>query len=194
GGDIGWVQPGQLEPEIDAALERMNKSTISPPIRSASGYHLIMLRDMRLSQGAGAEPSAGPSKPTVTLRQVSMKLAADASPDDIKKAAAKLEGQRKQAKSCADMTAFAKANGTEANGDLGTVEEDSLAATARNVVKKLKVNEPGPLMKNEEGALFLMVCNRTAPATVTDDKVRGEIINRIGTQKLEMQARRYLRD
>lgn len=192
-GDIGWVQPGQFEPEIDKALAQMKPGTVSPPIRTASGYTLLMLRETRLAQGAGVEGAAG--APKVTLRQVSLPLAQGASPAEVKQAAEKLEAQRKQAKNCNDMAAFAKTNGTEAGGDLGTVEEASLAATARTIVAGLKVNEAGPLMKNEEGALFLMVCARTAPAVgEATEAARGRIINKLGTQKLEVQARRYLRD
>jgi len=66
GGDLGWVQEGQLDPELDKALKKMRPGQISPPIRSAKGYHILFLRDIGRNEGpagsAAAKPAAdGPS-------------------------------------------------------------------------------------------------------------------------------------
>ncbi|MCD8562834.1 MAG: peptidylprolyl isomerase [Alphaproteobacteria bacterium] len=47
GGDIGWVQDDQLAPEVSEALAKMSINQLSDPIRSISGYHIVMLRDKR---------------------------------------------------------------------------------------------------------------------------------------------------
>lgn len=47
GGDLGWVQQSQLDPELSQVLKTMNKNDISAPIRTTRGYHLLMVRDMR---------------------------------------------------------------------------------------------------------------------------------------------------
>jgi peptidyl-prolyl cis-trans isomerase SurA len=43
GGDLGWVRRGELLPEIDAALERLQVGEISPVLDTALGYHVINL-------------------------------------------------------------------------------------------------------------------------------------------------------
>ncbi len=48
GGDIGWVQQGQLPEELDQALLTIEKNQTSNIIRSVSGYHILFLRDDRL--------------------------------------------------------------------------------------------------------------------------------------------------
>jgi len=48
GGDLGWVQEGQLNEKLDAALERMEQNDLSDPIRTPSGYHVLALRDRRV--------------------------------------------------------------------------------------------------------------------------------------------------
>ena len=48
GGDLGWVQEGQLSRELDAVLTKMEPESISDPIRSLSGYHILLLRQKRL--------------------------------------------------------------------------------------------------------------------------------------------------
>ena len=47
GGDMGWVQEGQLGPELDAALRSLQKGEITPPVRTMTGYHILLLRDSR---------------------------------------------------------------------------------------------------------------------------------------------------
>ncbi|MFN3826399.1 MAG: peptidylprolyl isomerase [Micavibrio sp.] len=47
GGDLGWVQEGQLSPEIEEVLLRMNEGDLSEPIRTLSGYYIITLRKKR---------------------------------------------------------------------------------------------------------------------------------------------------
>ena len=48
GGDLGWVQEGQLSRELDDVLVTLDPKEISAPIRSLGGYHILMLRDARL--------------------------------------------------------------------------------------------------------------------------------------------------
>lgn len=48
GGDMGWVQEGQLAPEIEDVLMRMNEGDLSEPIRTLSGYYIITLRKKRI--------------------------------------------------------------------------------------------------------------------------------------------------
>lgn len=47
GGDVGWVQESQLAKELSAPLKILAKNTVSEPIRSARGYHILFLRDKR---------------------------------------------------------------------------------------------------------------------------------------------------
>jgi peptidyl-prolyl cis-trans isomerase SurA len=48
GGDLGWMQQGQLPQELEAPLPALKPGEITNPLRSISGYHLLMLRDKRL--------------------------------------------------------------------------------------------------------------------------------------------------
>ena len=47
GGDVGWVLPGQLAPEVDETLERMQDGDIAGPVRAAGGYYILQLRGQR---------------------------------------------------------------------------------------------------------------------------------------------------
>lgn len=47
GGDMGWIQEGQLEKELEAPLAAMQPGQISEPIKTQSGYSILMLREKR---------------------------------------------------------------------------------------------------------------------------------------------------
>jgi peptidylprolyl isomerase len=47
GGDLGWLPENQLIPEIRAAVVRMTKGELSPPLRSATGWHIVRLVDRK---------------------------------------------------------------------------------------------------------------------------------------------------
>lgn len=47
GGDIGWIQEGQLADALDQNLVKMEKGALSTPIRSLSGYHLLYVAETR---------------------------------------------------------------------------------------------------------------------------------------------------
>ncbi len=48
GGDMGWIQEGQLPPELEQELAGVEKSQITGAIRSMTGYHILFLRDLRI--------------------------------------------------------------------------------------------------------------------------------------------------
>ena len=48
GGMLGWVQAEQLGKDIAQTVEGMEKNSVSKPVRSVNGYHIMFLRDVRL--------------------------------------------------------------------------------------------------------------------------------------------------
>ncbi len=55
GGELGWVSEEQMVPEIRRAVTGMDKGEVSPPVKSAAGWHLIKLLDKK---PAAARPLA----------------------------------------------------------------------------------------------------------------------------------------
>jgi len=47
GGDLGWIEQGSLEPVFEAELFKLEAGTVSAPVRTPEGYHLIQLREVR---------------------------------------------------------------------------------------------------------------------------------------------------
>ncbi|MCC6302857.1 MAG: peptidylprolyl isomerase [Gammaproteobacteria bacterium] len=47
GGDLGWVEPGQMIPDFEAAMDRLSPGEISDPVKTRFGWHLIQVEDRR---------------------------------------------------------------------------------------------------------------------------------------------------
>lgn len=47
GGDLGWVRDGELDEALNTVLAQMGPGEISRPVRTVSGFHILLLRDMR---------------------------------------------------------------------------------------------------------------------------------------------------
>jgi peptidyl-prolyl cis-trans isomerase SurA len=57
GGDIGWIQQGQLQDAMNAALMNLQAGEISQPVRSLTGYHIYFMRNKKVF-AEGDIPSA----------------------------------------------------------------------------------------------------------------------------------------
>ncbi len=47
GGDLGWVNPGQMVPEFEKAMNALKPNQLSQPVRSSFGLHLIQVLERR---------------------------------------------------------------------------------------------------------------------------------------------------
>jgi peptidyl-prolyl cis-trans isomerase SurA len=186
GGDMGWVSEGQLAPELVSRLSQMQPDQVSPPIRTQSGYQIVALVARRISPGLGDDDA------TVTLDQVLLPLASDAPPDQVKAEVEKAIGLTQSARSCADMETIAKTSNLSMSGRVGTVKIQSFPPEVRPLVESLKVNQPSRPVRNANGIVVLMVCERKENLDVENKRKRvKEMILR---ERYDIAARQYLRD
>ncbi len=95
GGDIGWVHPDELSPPLAKAVADMRPGELSPPIRAAGGYYLLLVVDRR---GVGGAP--GEDDTMLHIVQVVFPLPAQASEEARRAAIARVESVRREAKNC----------------------------------------------------------------------------------------------
>jgi len=72
GGYIGWRSPGQLPPEMEIAISKLNKGEISDPIKTDYGWHLIQLINHRETE---LNPSQQKEIARANLRQSKLQQA-----------------------------------------------------------------------------------------------------------------------
>ena len=55
GGDLGWFERGAMVPEFEAAAFSLEPGVVSEPVKSAFGYHLILVEERREAEAGDLE-------------------------------------------------------------------------------------------------------------------------------------------
>jgi len=55
GGDMGWMKESQLDEKIKSALTKMKPGELSAPVRSAKGWHILLLREVKKSEAVAKD-------------------------------------------------------------------------------------------------------------------------------------------
>lgn len=184
GGDMGWIQGGQLSPELDRTLLGMSKGQLSDPVRSSAGYHILLVRDQRNSAGSD------PSQIEVKLSQISVPRTDGMSNEALVASAKKAHDA---AKSCATLASDVATVVPSARvAELEKKPLGDLPPWLATLVQSLREGQVSDPLDTQGGAAMVMVCERTDREG--GGPSRDAVLNQIGTERLEIQARRLLRD
>ncbi|BBK31272.1 periplasmic chaperone for outer membrane proteins SurA [Stella humosa] len=190
GGDLGWIQPGQLDPQLEAIVDGMQPGELSRPIKMPGGYYILLLIERR--QPAGAQAAAADDQ-MVSLRQIVVPVPAGASPQIIQQRRQQAEELSRTVRDCADMTADRAASGS-LSGDLGQVRLGDMPPRLRQIVASQPVGKTTPPLQTDAGFIVLMVCERQAQSKAAEKVDREAIAEALTVQRLENVARRVIRD
>jgi peptidyl-prolyl cis-trans isomerase SurA len=182
GGDMGWISGGELQPELLTALEQMRAGQISQPIQVNDGVYVLQLRDKQAGGGATI----------VDLRQAAVRLAADATPDQVAAAQKTLADFSASAPTCKDLQAKAAGFPGVVEADLGKSDVKDLSSEFRGPATTLPLDQLSMPIRTTVGLHLLMVCDREVGHVNLPS--HDEIQNRLLGQQLSMLSRRYLRD
>jgi peptidyl-prolyl cis-trans isomerase SurA len=186
GGDLGWVQPGQLAPEVEEILAKMQPGQLSVPIRSAGGYNIVYLHERRLNPGIGGNDE------TLNLAQLFFPLPPQATASQIDSEMRQASNMAASVSSCDDMERLARDVGSRQSGRIGDVRLANLPAPVRAIVSGLKEGQISAPQKFEQGITVIMVCGRKA--VQGDVSERKRIEQMLSSQRIENASRQYLRD
>lgn len=187
GGDIGWVRAEQLSPELGKAVAQMKPGELSPPIRTGSGYYLVLVLDRRSGRAAGPEESV------LHLVQIVFPLPPQA-PEAMRRAAiTEAQAAKTTAKNCEEMLKIGKEKGSPQLSSEGRLGVDQIAPAMRNIVLGLEPGQASQPIVQKNGVGVIMVCDKAAPSSPTVP-TRDEIGETLMRQRLETLARRYMRD
>ena len=131
GGDDGWLVSGDIQPEVQRALEEMQPGQLAGPIPTAEGVYILLLREKR----------TGDTMTLVNAKQALIRLPATASAEQAAAASASLSALRGKLHCCEgfDVQA-AKVSGVSA-GDTGEVSIMTLAPEFRTALLGMKPGE-----------------------------------------------------
>jgi peptidyl-prolyl cis-trans isomerase SurA len=182
-GDIGWVERGTLDDEVEKALENARAGDLAGPARVAGGYYLYLLRDRRTIAAPTPEDSR------VDLAQLVFPAS---SPDERESARGLAEMVRESVQGCGDLDRIAREARVPAPQRVSELRVGDLAPDMRARVLRLAVGDSTEAFATDRGIAFAMVCVRQeAESNVPTETDIEEGLSR---QRLDTAARRYLRD
>lgn len=182
GGDAGWISPGEMPPEVDAALDQLRPGQLSAPIPVRDGVYIVYLREKR----------SGAKTALVDLKQVALALPKDATQAQIDAANKVLVDLKPKITSCETLEATAgKIDGVVA-GDLGEAEITDLAPAFQEAANSLKVGQISDPIRTDAGLHLIAVCGKRQSGAQAP--THDQIENRLRGQQLSLISKRYLRD
>ncbi len=184
GGDLGWVNAGELEAELDRAIARMQPGDISDPVRTLSGYTVLALRDQR------ATAEASPLMAIVTLSQIYLQTVGRnaLSPARVEQLSAAIQSQ---VFSCDQMNQWGQQIGGPGSGPVDLIRIGGLPEGVRDAVVDLPVGRVSSPIDVPGARLFVMICTREE-----DDGLPSpdQVYARLENEKLDTISRQRLRD
>jgi peptidyl-prolyl cis-trans isomerase SurA len=184
GGDIGWILPGDLNEEVEKVLTSMEKGSLYGPISSLIGFHIVLLRDKRISGSQG--------ETNLELHQIFLSFAPGASKQEVEIVSNRANELRSGVFGCDAMASLTDDSGASLSNNLGTLKLGDLPSMLQDVVKEIEVGKPSEPKVVGNGVMVLMVCNRTEPKSTIPE--HNKIAKQIEFQRLDLMAQRYLRD
>lgn len=183
GGDLGWVQQGQLEQAVDETLRQLRPGQFSRPVRGIGGYHILWVRDQRtvavgdpgnieVSVGQLVLPVKDPAQATF-VREVGERLAREVSSCD-------------QLRTAAERVVDAQI------ASIPLTRMADIPQQIAGLISNLGVGQASQPLVTDAGVMILMVCQREIPPGSLPP--RDQIANSLGLDRLDMLQRRYLRD
>lgn len=190
GGERGWVQINQMDPEVAALVKSMPVGAISNPVKVVGGFSIVTLQGKR---AVGKDLATA-----VTLRQVFVAFATPLNPqaptEQQRQAVEKARSLAASAHNCAELEAAAKGvNDANHPVDPGELRLESVSPPPfRQMLTTLPIGKASQPLVAGDGVAVMMVCSRESKSMVTLS--RQDIQRQIVSDRVELLSRQMLRD
>ena len=184
GGELGWVQPNQLDPQVARVIAEMPPGAVSNPIKVPGGLVIVTLLSKReIGRDIGT---------MVNLRQLFLPFSSPLNPQEPtaqqRQTLDKARAISTSVHSCEQLEAAAKANPSPRPLNPGDVRLDHVNPPQfRELLQTIALGQASQPLVAPDGITVLTVCSREqknlAMASTTD--LRGQIIE----ERAELAAR-----
>jgi peptidyl-prolyl cis-trans isomerase SurA len=186
GGDLGWLNLGQLPQTLASAAATMSQNEIST-VPSPGGISLLLLVDKR--QVATADPRDS----LLSLKQIALNFPAGTSKVQAEPLVKRFAQETQKINGCGAADDMAKQlNAEVVNRDNLKIRD--LPAPLQQVMLELQIGQSTPPYGSlEEGVRVFVMCGRDAPQSAQTESF-DQIRARIEEDRVSKRARIYMRD
>ncbi|MDB5692558.1 MAG: peptidylprolyl isomerase, partial [Alphaproteobacteria bacterium] len=187
GGDLGWVRPEQLPEQIGGAVRTLPVGTVSDPIAIPGGFSIIAVQDTRQIL------TADPRDALLSLKQVSVTFPPNTVRADAEGKIQQLTQAGQSMGGCGGAEAAAAKIGAEVVSN-DQVKVRDLPGPLQQTLLALSVGQAtAPFGAVNDRISILVLCGRDDPAPVNALSY-DQVYNQLSEERVNMRARRYLRD
>jgi peptidyl-prolyl cis-trans isomerase SurA len=197
GGDLGTVEEGQLAPELNAAVQKLQIGQITDPIRSAGGYYILFLRRRWEPVGTKIDTSSITTVATNSTPLSRLLFPIGPKPpkqvlDNVLNVASQI---REHVESCQNMdkvVASMKGVQYQELSKMGL----HLSDLSEQIQAQVSKTQPGGVtlpFVSPAGVELILRCDKAAPKTeVWELPTRKDVEEQLFQEKISAMARGYL--
>jgi peptidyl-prolyl cis-trans isomerase SurA len=187
GGDLGWVRAEQLPEALSAVLPQMTPGTVTDPIPVGGGFSIMNLLDKRQVL------TADPRDAILSVKQLAITFPAGTSKELAQPKVSAFGEALKGLQGCGKANDLAKQLNAEVI-DNDQVKVRDLPPALQPIMLGLRVGESTPPFgSSDDGVRALVLCGRDEPAEAALPTFE-EIQSQMSDERVNLRARRYLRD
>jgi len=188
GGELGWVQANQLDPQVAKLLDEMPAGAVSNPVKVPGGFSIVTLQGKR---EIGRDVAT-----VVSLRQVFLPFPTTLNPEaPTPQQRAVLDKARSisaSVHSCEQMEQIAKDSNSTHPADPGEVRLDTVTPPSfRQMLASLPIGKGSVPLVSNDGIMVMVVCSRDQKnlAELGKQQVHEQILG----ERIELASRQLLR-
>jgi len=188
GGDLGWVRGEQLNSAVSTAVAALEPGQVTDAIPVTAGVAIMALIEKR--QVLAADPLMA----QLSLKQLTIPLKADTTEAQARAKVEEIGRLSQNMGGCGGVEALAqKVGGEVAVND--AVRMKDLPAQLQAILGRMSIGEATPAFGSaEEGLRVLVLCGRDDSQVQAKAPNFEEIYAQMNDERVNMRARRYLRD
>ncbi|WP_022679111.1 peptidylprolyl isomerase [Sandarakinorhabdus limnophila] len=188
GGDLGWVRGEQLNSAVSTVVAALEPGQVTDAIPVTGGVAIMALIEKR--QVLAADPLMA----QLSLKQLTIPLKADTTEAQARAKVEEIGRLSQNMGGCGGVEALAqKVGGEVAVND--AVRMKDLPAQLQAILGRMSIGEATPAFGSaEEGLRVLVLCGRDDSQVQAKAPNFEEIYAQMNDERVNMRARRYLRD
>ena len=188
GGDLGWVHAEQLPEQLGNAIKTMRSGELSEPIAVPGGYSILVLIDQRQVL------TANPRDAVLSLKQVSLKFPPGSTQASASPLVEKLAAAGRAVQGCGNVDAMVSGLPGAEVVQNDAVRVGDLPPQLQDMLLNLSIGQATqPFGSLEDGVRVLVLCGRDDPEQAKGPSPE-QIMAQMEEERVNMRARRYLRD